>query len=211
MIKPFSVIIVYTINTLRGFILSEINIQKLKDTYDKYQNLKLAASELNMKWQNLYYHLQKVGHPITGNKEKYGSTTDKLARYTENKFKNLIPSVEDLNDNKFQAKLDFKVGEYYVDVKASTKKDGYKNNPRKNASFRWAFCCKVQEQVNVDFLVCYCYSGYEADNYGYVEKILLIPYEFFKNMQSISVSCRKSKWFDFEVTESELKEFFDSI
>lgn len=186
-------------------------IEDMKDVYDKHLNLKLAADELGMKWQNLYNYLRQANHPVTGNKEKYGSITDKLARYTEKKFHKLIPYAVDMNDEKFQAKLDFTVKNYKVDVKASTKKDGYKNNPSKNPSLRWAFSCKVQEEVNADFLVLYCYTGTDAENYGDVEKILLIPNQFFNNMQSISVSCRKSKWYDFEVTEDELKDFFDNI
>ena len=186
-------------------------IELYKNTYDKYQNLKLAAKELGIAWQNLYVYLREVNHPVTGNKEKYGAPTDKLARYTEKKFKTLVPYAEDHNTEKFQAKMDFTVKGLKVDVKASTKKDGYKNNPRKNASFRWAFCVKVQEECQADFLVCYCFEGFDADNYEGVERILLIPQEFFNNMQSISVSCRKSKWFDFEVTEDGLKDFFDTF
>lgn len=41
-----------------------------------------------------------------------------------------------MNEGKFQAKVDFKVGDTYVDVKASSKKDGYKNNPRKKKKRR---------------------------------------------------------------------------
>tara|TARA_B100001105_G_scaffold4933_1_gene3687 strand:- start:1822 stop:1989 length:168 start_codon:yes stop_codon:yes gene_type:complete len=52
-------------------------------------------------------------------------------------------------------------------------------------------------------------EGYDCENHGEVEKILLIPKEYYKNKQSMSVSCKKSKWFDFEVTEEELKQFFD--
>lgn len=191
--------------------MAKPSIEDMKNIYDKHLNLKLAAQELGMKWQTLYWNLTKVKHPVTGNKEKYGSLTDKFARSVEQKFNTLIPYAEDLNNDKFQTKIDFKIKGLYVDVKASTKKDGYKNVPNKNASLRWAFSCKVQEETHADYLVCYCYSGVDVDNAGDVEKILLIPYEFFKNMQSISVSCKKSKWFDFEVTEAELKEFFDSF
>lgn len=186
-------------------------IELYKNTYDKHQNLKLAAEELKIAWQSLYVHLREVNHPVTGNKARYGALTDKLARYAENKFKSLIPYAEDHNTEKFQAKMDFTVKGLSVDIKSSTKKDGYKNNPLRNPSFRWAFCCKVQEEQQADFLVCYCFEGDDASNHGKVEKILLIPREFFNNMQSISVSCRKSKWFDFEVTEEELKSFFDSF
>ena len=182
-------------------------IEDMKKCYDKHKNLKLAAKDIGMAWQTLYWNLNKEGHPVTGDKDRYGSLTDKLAKTTEDLFKYTIPFAEDFNEGKFQAKVDFNVKGLLVDVKSSTKKDGYKNNPKKNSSFRWAFSSKVQED-SADFLVCYCYSGYDADNFGEVEKILLIPKEFFKNKQSISVSCLKSKWYDFEVTEKELKDFF---
>jgi hypothetical protein len=116
----------------------------MADVYDKHLNLKMAAKELGMKWQTLYWNLQQIGHPVTGDKTRYGSPTDKFAREVEQKFNLSIPYAEDLNSNKFQTKIDFKIKGLYVDVKASTKKDGYKNTPNRNPSFRWAFCCKVQ-------------------------------------------------------------------
>lgn len=195
---------------LKGFLfMSKHSLTVMKSVYDKHLNLKLAAEELGIPWQTLYYNLNKCGHPVIGDKEKYGSDTDKMAKYFEDKFKKLIPYAEDFNSEKFQAKVDFKVKGLLVDVKSSTKKDGYKNNPKKNASFRWAFSVKVQEEVDSDFLVCFCTSGYDCENFGGIERILLIPKEFYKNKQSISVSCRKSKWFDFEVSEQELIEFFN--
>ncbi len=185
----------------------KISVEEMKNVYDKHKNLKLAATELGMVWQTLYYNLCKLGHPITGDKDKYGSPTDKMAKALEDKFKELVPHAEDCNRGKFQAKVDFKVGDVYVDVKSSTKKDGYKNNPKKSSSYRWAFSTKVQEKFS-DFLICFCMEGYDCENHKYIEKILLIPKEFYKNKQSISVSCKKSKWFEFEVTELELSEFF---
>ena len=186
------------------------DIELYKETYDKYKHLKNAAEELDIKWQTLYWHLSKVGHPVTGDKERYGSLTDKMARATELLFKEQVPYAVDRNDKKFQASVDFTVKGFNVDVKASCKKDCYKNNPKKNPNFRWAFTCKVQEDC-ADFLVCYCYSGYDSYDYKSVEKILLVPKEFYKNKQSFSVSCTKSKWYDFEVTQDELKEFFDML
>ena len=180
------------------------------EVYDKHKNLKLAAKELGMVWQTLYWNLTQINHPVTGDKERYGSLTDKLAKETEDLFKKTVPFAVDCNENEFQAKMDFKVKGFNVDVKASTKKDGYKNNPKKNVTYRWAFSCKVQNDL-ADFMVCYCYEGYEADQHGSVEKILLIPKEFFKNKQSMSVSCTKSKWYDFEVTEDELLDFFTNL
>lgn len=184
--------------------------KRMIEIYEKHKNLKIAAVELDMVWQTLYWHLCKINHPVTGDKEKYGSLTDKLAKSTEDMFKNIVPYAVDCNDTQFQAKMDFKVKGYNVDVKASTKKDGYKNNPNKNVSYRWAFSCKVQNDV-ADFMVCYCYEGYNADDSGSVEKILLIPKEFFLNKQSLSVSCTRSKWYDFEISEKDLSEFFNQI
>lgn len=177
------------------------------ELYDKHKNLKIAAEEAGIKWQKLYTILTKAKHPVTGDKEIYGSETDKFARKTENKFKELVPYAEDHNKDVFQNKIDFSIGNIKVDVKASTKKDGYKCNPRKNPSYRWAFSCSVQRTLS-DFLVLFCYSGYSVEDCGDIEKILLIPCEFYKNKQSISVSCSKSKWYDFEVSEKDLKEFF---
>lgn len=186
--------------------MNNIDYTLLKTTYDKCKNLKIAATELNMKWQTLYYHLNLIGHPVTGDKERYGSPTDKLARKTEKLFNSILPEAEDLNNEKFQNDIDFKYKNISIDVKSSTKKDGYKNNPRKNAAFRWAFSVAVQEK-SADYLVCFCYAGHDCEDSGDVEKILLIPSQFFKNKQSISVSCSKSKWYDFEVSEQDLREF----
>ena len=109
-------------------------------TYEKHKNLKLAAEELDMVWQTLYYKLREFDHP----------------------------------------------------------------------SYRWAFSTKVQEECS-DFLVCFCMEGFDCEEYGAVEKILLIPKEFYKNKQFISVSCSNSKWDDFEVTVEGLQEFFSNF
>lgn len=187
----------------------KISIEQMKTTYDKHKNLKLAVAELGMVWQTLYWNLNQIGHPVTGDKGRYGSHTDKMAKALEDKFKQLVPQAQDHNKDKFQARIDFKVGAFSVDVKSATKKDGYKNNPRKRSYFRWAFSTKVQEDCS-DFIVCFCMSGYNCEDYGNIEKILIIPKESYKNKQAISVSCIKSKWYDFEVSEDELKEFFNN-
>lgn len=187
-----------------------VDINLYREIYDKHKNLKIAATEIGVAWQHLYYHLSKVGHPVTGDKERYGSVTDKMARETELAFKKVVPYAVDENDKKFQSALDYNVKGLKIDIKSSCKKDGCKSNPIKSSSFRWAFSCRVQELIS-DFLVCYCYEGFDATDHGNVEKILLIPKEFYKNKQSFSVSCTKSKWYDFEVTEKELREFFDSF
>lgn len=183
------------------------DLQKYKNVYDKHLNLKLAAMELNMKWQTLYWHLSKENHPVIGDKEAYGSPTDKMAKALEDYFNGIVPEAVPYNAGKFQAPMDFSVNGYSVDIKAATKKNGYKSNPRKNPSFRWAFSTKVQEKSS-DFMVMFCMEGYSCEDYGNVEKILLVPKEFYHNKQSISVSCANSKWYDFEVSEAELQDFF---
>lgn len=187
-----------------------MDIEKYKEVYDKYKNLKLTAEELGIKWQKLYWHLNRAGHSVTGDKERYGSPTDKMAREMEKHFHSLIPYAKDMNEDSFQYEYDFSIKGLKVDIKSSTKKDGYKKNPRKNASYRWAFSCKVQES-SADFIVCFCMKGFDCEDHEGIEKILLIPKEYYKNKQSLSVSCRKSKWFDFEISEDDLKEFFESL
>lgn len=188
-----------------------VSIKEMVEVYDKHKNLKLAANELGMVWQTLYYKLREVDHAVTGDKARYGSDTDKMAKHFEDKFKSLIPYAIDQNEGEFQAKVDFKVKGYLVDIKSSTKKDGYKSSKTKNKALRWAFSTKVQEDFGSDFMVCYCVDSEDCLEYELVDKILLIPSEFYKNKQSISVSCSKSKWYDFEVTELELKQFFNDI
>ena len=139
------------------------------DTYDKYRNLKLAAEELGMAWQTLYWHLSSVDHPVIGDKEAYGSPTDKMAKALEDYFNKIVPEAVPYNASKFQAPMDFSVNGYSVDIKSATKKNGYKSNPRKNPSFRWAFSTKVQEKSS-DFMVMFCMEGYSCEDYGSVEK-----------------------------------------
>ncbi|CAL9963606.1 hypothetical protein VPHF99_0085 [Vibrio phage F99] len=46
------------------------SITVMKEVYDKHKNLKIAAEELGMVWQTLYWNLNKVRHPVTGDKER---------------------------------------------------------------------------------------------------------------------------------------------
>lgn len=41
-----------------------ITIQEMKSAYDKHKNLKLAADDIGMKWQTLYWYLKRENHPI---------------------------------------------------------------------------------------------------------------------------------------------------
>jgi len=58
--------------------------------YRKHMNLKLAAEELGMVWQTLYVHLKKLGEPVIGDKNRYGSPSDKLSRMAEKLFQELV-------------------------------------------------------------------------------------------------------------------------
>ena len=92
------------------------NIPLYKEVYDKHMNLKIAAQELGMKWQTLYWHLSREGHPVLGDKKRYGSDIDKLAEYTEDLFQNLFPEANNNNGDKFQSKYDFTLGDYKIDI-----------------------------------------------------------------------------------------------
>ena len=103
--------------------------------YEKHKNLKLAAQEIGIGWQTLYYRLRKQGVSVTGDKLKYGSNTDKIAAFGEQEFLKLIPFSEDQNQKKYQSKFDFLVCGQKVDIKTS-------NLKLINKSFKarsWAF------------------------------------------------------------------------
>lgn len=106
------------------------------DAYSRLKNLKLVGLELGIPWQTVYVHLRAAGVPVTGDKSRYGSDTDRLAANAERIFAALVPNASDQNDKKFQAKVDFIVGQYKVDVKASRLRNG-----------RWAFSLKKQERI----------------------------------------------------------------
>ena len=49
------------------------------EAYSRHMNLKLAAHELGMKRQTLYYRLKRAGVPVVGDKLRHGSDRDRLA------------------------------------------------------------------------------------------------------------------------------------
>lgn len=175
-----------------------ITFEQMAATYDKHKHLKYAADELGMKWQTLYWHLQKNGHPVTGNKSQYGSHTDKFASKAENDFMKLVPNAIDMNRRKFQSKWDFEIHGVKVDVKASTLK-----NAGKSSVMRYAFSIKKQEMV-ADFIVALGYKD------GEISKCYLLPKEAIRFTTSISVSERGGKWSDYEVAPEDLQPFFEN-
>lgn len=171
-------------------------------TYRKHMNLKLAAQELGIAWQTLYVRLKKAGEPVVGDKLRYGSDKDKLAAKAEQEFHALVPFATSTNEKKFQSKYDFDVCGFKIDVKAARKAQKHKLY----AALSWSFSFKKQTLV-CDFICCFCIG----DN-GETEKVLLVPSEFFRGIQTVTVSCAGgSKWLDYEVPQKDLASFFTEL
>lgn len=171
------------------------------ESYNRLKNLKLVGVELGIPWQTVYVQLRKADVPVTGDKSRYGSATDRLAVKAENEFHSLVPFAKNNNQMKYQAKVDFSVNGVGVDVKGATLKQGCK----RFAARRWAFFVRKQEQV-AEFIVCFAFL--DDGNY----RVFLIPGEMIHYYQSISISENgKSKWLDYEINPNELKPFFKEI
>lgn len=166
--------------------------------YREHRNLFVASNETGIPWQTIYWHLKKAGEPVIGDKARYGSDKDRLAAKGEAVFQRIVPHAKDMNLEQYQSKVDFMVGDISVDVKAATPKQSSK----KFASLRWAFSVKKQEFC-ADFIVCVKFNE-DHEPVGF----LMIPGEFVRNYQTISVSARGGKWDKFALTESELADFF---
>lgn len=167
--------------------------------YQKHMNLRLAAQELGMSFQTLYFRLRKQGVAVVGDKSRYGAAKDKLGALGEQYFASFVPCAKNMNGLQFQAKHDFEVAGQKVDVKAS------KPNPagHKSGARRWAFAFKRQTYTS-DFHVCFCLH-YDAT----IAKTLLIPTALVEGIQTVSVAVSgQSKWLEFEVTTDELTRFF---
>lgn len=170
--------------------------------YEKHKNLKLAAAEIGIPWQTVYSHLKKAGVRVIGDKLRYGSDRDRLAAMAEEKFNELVPMAKSMNASKYQAKYDFTVGRFKVDVKAAKPHQPNKRYPGKC----WSFSIKKQA-LTCDFIVCFCLD----DNRELIHT-LLVPSEFFTGLQTVSVSCQgASKWIDYEVPAESLADFFNSM
>jgi len=171
--------------------------------YRKHMNLKLAAEELGMVWQTLYVHLKKLGEPVIGDKNRYGSPSDKLSRMAEKLFQELVPLAEDQNSRQYQTKVDFLVNGYFVDVKSSLPR---MLNKRFSKYLSWSFSFKKQSFIS-DFMCCFCLNEEKQ-----IERVLLIPKELFDGLQTISVPRNgNSKWIDYEVSPDDLAKFFEEL
>ena len=176
------------------------------ESYARLKNLKLVEEEIGIKWQTVYWHLKKAGVPVTGDKKLYGSTTDKLARKIELEFKRAVPFALDNNELKFQAKIDFTVGDYSIDVKASIISSAGIQESGKKYSSRWGYCISKQKNT-ADFFVLYALNKDESIKY-----IFLIPKEIAITCTTISIPfSMKSKWSEYEVSEKDLLDFFTLV
>jgi len=172
------------------------------EAYRKTKNLKLVGADLGIPWQSVYVYLRKAGEPVIGDKQKYGSETDKLASKAEAIFQEMVPFAIDQNRKKFQSKIDFQVGDYGVDVKASRLRPYSQNRDLR----RWAFSVKKQEAI-ADFFVCLCFD--EANEK--VERALLIPGEIGRMFTTISLAHRGGKWADYYIELDQIRPFFESL
>lgn len=174
----------------------------IADAYNKHKNLKIAAAELGIPWHSLYVQLKREGVPVVGDKLRYGSDRDRLAALAESEFKRLVPYAKDMNTVSFQAKYDFDINGIKVDVKCSLPRRLNKKYPTRS----WAFSFKKQSLL-CDFICCFCMSEDKQ-----IQRVLLVPREFFDGLQTVSVSCDgQSKWLEYEVQPEDLNEFFSSI
>jgi len=138
--------------------------QRCIQAYAKHKHLGHAGKEVGISWQNVYIHLKKAGVAVTGDKATYGTERDRFAARSEQAFLKPVPNAIDQNRKSFQSKIDFIVGKYGVDVKAS----------QQSARGRYCFCVKKQEAV-ADFFVCFAYNKDE------IKHCLLKPGELGKN------------------------------
>jgi len=172
------------------------------ECYARVKNLKIAASELGMKFQTLYWRLKKAGINVCGDKERYGSDKDRFGARAERMFAEIIPFAKDMNSEKFQAKVDFMVGDIGVEIKAA-----------KRASLgvgaggdRWAF--GIKRQISN----CHFFALFAFAKDAVLEKIFLVPAELIIGKNSISISCNgASKWHAYEVTPEEMADIFKDI
>lgn len=170
--------------------------------YRKHMNLKIAAAELGIAWQTLYIRLKKLGEPITGDKLRYGADRDRLGALGESEFHRLVPFAQNGNSATWQAKVDFSVMGWAVDVKASRPRQLNKRYAAKS----WSFSFKRQS-LACDFICCFC-----MDDDRTVTNVLLVPSEFFAGLQTVSVSCHGwSKWLDYRIEPDQLGQFFIAL
>lgn len=177
-------------------------------SYSKLKNLKLVGDELGIAWQTVYVHLRRAGVPVTGDKARYGSAKDRLASYAERLFSKDVPSAIDSNQKQFQSAIDFAVGRFTVDVKASTLHPSRAETSGKITAPRWMFSINKQKD-KADFFVMYALDQFEARG---VVHVFLMPSEIATTASTIVIpESMNSKWADYKIERADLDPFFTSI
>ena len=174
--------------------------------YRELKNLKLVGTELGIPWQTVYVRLKRASEPVTGDKARYGSDTDRLAARGERWFTRVVPWAEDQNALGFQPKVDFLVRGLGVDVKTS------RPAKTKTGVLQWSWSIKKQEMV-ADHFVCIALTDRTED--AGVYRALLIPGEIARRYQSVRISHNgkaiTGKWADYACSSAELRSFFSEI
>lgn len=179
-------------------------LSAIKESYSRLKNLKLVEIETGIKWQTVYWHLKKEGVPITGDKARYGSVTDRVAVLGEQYFQRLLPEAVDNNDLKWQSSIDFSVYGIKVDVKTSHLIPAGRNPKGKSFSARWCYCISKQQDI-ADYFVLLALP----ENDDEPQHIFLLPKELATAKTTISIPLTlKSKWADYKVSAQELQHFF---
>lgn len=174
--------------------------------YSELKHLKLTGERVGIPWQKVYIKLKKAGIKVTGDKQRYGSIADKLAARAERLFSKSVPFAIDNNLSEFQSTIDFTIDGISVDVKAANLKGVYETpKTKKKAAAKWSFCISKQNDI-ADFFVMYALED------GGVKHVFVVPSEIACQKSTISIPLSlESKWADYEVKESDLFEFFDSL
>ena len=174
------------------------------EAYARHKNLKLAANELGVQWQQLYVRLRKMGVPVTGDKARYGCAKDRFASKAERLFAEDVPTAEDSNAQQYQSMIDFSVGGFTVDIKASRLHPARQERSGKTTAPRWLFSINKQKD-KADFFVMYAFDP-DAER---VEHVFLIPAEIATTKSTIVVAeSLSSKWADYRVDRGALADFF---
>lgn len=177
-------------------------IKACVDSYERHKNLKVVGSELGIPWQTVYLYLKEFGVNVTGDKKRYGSAIDKLAREYEEKFKSMVPEAIDNNDSEFQSTVDFSVGSISVDVKVSRLQSSGRTPKGKSFSSRWAYCISKQKDLADVFILFALGVGDD------IEHIFAIPNDIAINHSTISIPySMKSKWAEFKMQKDDVRGF----
>lgn len=164
------------------------------ESYRRLKHLKLVGTELGIPWQTVYVCLRAANEPVTGDKARYGSDSDRLAAKGEQLFLSLVPSASSDNTKGWQAKVDFHVAGAGVDVKCALLRRG-----------SWAFSIKKQRLI-ADYFVCF---AFDADSLAHV---LLLPSEIVRQYSTIRLDKNATnKWSSYQVAADSLATFFAQI